>query len=330
MHEMAGAVAVITGASRGIGKATAHALAGIGCHIVLAARSAEVLETLAAEIRETHGVTALAVPTDVTDTAQIDHLMQTAADRLGGIDILINNAGLGAYNPVEALQDDDLQYLFDVNVFGPVKAMRAAIPYLRQRGGGHIVNVGSIVSYLALPQYRLTGVSASYCATKFALRAFSTSARAELHADNINVSLAIVGATDTDFFVIPGHSATDATEENGDQFERPALMSHILVSPRKVADCIVRALQHGRREFYVSWWDYLLVRFAEWAPDTFVLLARALFLALGRPDQSKSLSRPFWSGIQPREYLPVVSGLILGRWFWRRLFRRRSRTQQTE
>ncbi len=324
MHELSGAVVVITGASRGIGRATAHAFADIGCHVVLAARGAEGLDTLAAEIRETHGVEALAVPTDVTRTEQIDHLMQTAAERLGGIDILINNAGLGLYSPIEAIRDDRMQYLFDVNVFGPVRAMRAVIPYLRRRGGGHIVNIGSNVSYLALPQYRLTGVSSSYCATKHALRAFSTAARAELHADNIHVSLAIVGVTDTDFSVMADHETERADRDGGQQIERPAALRQVMVSPQKVADRIVRAIPQGRREFYVSWWDYVLVQLAEWAPDTFVLVSRTLFLVLGRPPQSQSLSRPFWSGLQPREYLPVAGGLLLGRWLWRRLFRRKS------
>ncbi len=323
MHELGGAVVVITGASRGIGRATAHAFAAIGCHVVLAARSEDDLIRLAAEIKQTYGVETLAVPTDMTSTTQIEHLMQTTVTQMGGIDILINNAGLGAYNPVEAISDDDMEYLFAVNVFGPVKAMRAVIPYMRARGGGHIVNVGSIVSYLALPQYRLTGVSATYCATKFALRAFTTSARTELHADNIRVSLAIVGATDTDFFVIPGRQEAENAHETPPQFARPPLMRHILVPPQKVATRIVRAITEGRREFYISWWDYILVRWAEWAPDTLILLARALFPIFGRPPQSKSLSRPFWSGLQIREWLPVMVGWLLGRWLWHRLFRQR-------
>ncbi len=328
MHELGGAVVVITGASRGIGKATAHAFANIGCHIVLAARSEVALKELAEEISETYGVKALAVPTDVTSTEQIDQLMHTAADQMGGIDILINNAGLGAYNSVESIRDDDMYYIFDVNVFGPVKAMRAVIPYMRERGGGHIVNIGSIVSYLALPQYRITGVSATYCATKFALRSMSTSARVELHADNINVSLAIVGATDTDFFVMARQDESEDADANSRQVERPAWMHHILVSPPKVADRIVRSIQQGRREFCISWWDFALVRFAEWAPDTFVLLARALFPVFGRPPQSKSLNRPFWSGLQIRELLPIAGMLVLHRWLWRRLFRRKASTQK--
>lgn len=310
---------MVTGASRGIGEALARAFAQSGCHVVLAARSQARIEELAAELEAEHGVTALALATDVTDTAQVNRLMQAAAERLGGIDVVINNAGLGSYNPLEAVEDAEMAYLFNVNVMGPVRVLRAALPHLRRRGGGTIVNVGSIVSYMALPQYHLSGASPTYCATKFALRAYSASARAELHADNINVILAVVGLTRTAFF----RSAfrADARQEPGAQGQAQTELQRLAVPPHKVAARVVKAVLRGEREAYVSWWDYLTVRLAVLAPDFFGLLTRACFGLLGRPRSARSRRRPFWAGVHPREYLPVAGFLILLRWGLRRLFR---------
>lgn len=322
MHELGGSVVVITGASRGIGAAVAHAFADIGCHVVLAARSRDPLEELAREIRARYGVEVLAVPTDVTRTEQVDTLMQTAADALGGIDILINNAGLGSSNPLETAEDEEIRYLFDVNVMGPVRAMRAALPHLRRRGGGSIVNVGSVVSYMALPQYNLIGVSSTYCATKFALRAYATAVRAELHADNINVILAIVGVTRTDFF-----RSGYRSRQTGHSPERTRpLLDFLAVPPRKVAVRLVKAVQQAESEVYVSWWDYLAVRLAVLAPDAYSLMTRSLFGVLGRPPQAQPGHRPFWAGLHPRAYMPLAGVLLGCCWLWRRLSRTKSRS----
>lgn len=321
MHELAGSVVMVTGASRGIGEALARAFAQSGCHVVLAARSQARIEELAAELEAEHGVTALALATDVTDTAQVNRLMQAAAERLGGIDVVINNAGLGSYNPLETVEDAEMAYLFNVNVMGPVRVLRAALPHLRRRGGGTIVNVGSIVSYMALPQYHLSGASPTYCATKFALRAYSASARAELHADNINVILAVVGLTRTAFFRSAFRADADARREPGAQGQAQTELQRLAVPPDKVAARVVKAVLRGEREAYVSWWDYLTVRLAVLAPDFFGLLTRACFGLLGRPRSVRSRRRPFWAGVHPREYLPVAGFLILLRWGLRRLFR---------
>lgn len=327
MTELGGSVVVITGASRGIGEALAHAFAGQGCHIVLSARSQDAIEALAAEIQTRHGVETLAVPTDVTRPDQLEGLMQAAADRMGGIDILINNAGLGSFNPVESVTDQELQYLFEVNVFGAVRAMRAAVPHLRARGGGSIVNIGSIVSYMALPQYQsLSAASATYCATKFALRAFSFSAHAELHADSINVTLAVVGLTKTDFFARGFHEDPQPVRERSRPAPVVQLRRQLAVPPAKVAARVVKAVRRGEREIFISWWDFLLVQLAARAPALFALLTRSLFPVLGRPVATAS-PRAFWAGMRPQDLIPLVVVVGAARWLLKRLRPARKRSE---
>ena len=149
--ELQGKVAVVTGASMGIGAALAEALAAAGCDVVLAARSVDKIDRLAARLRANYGVRVLAIPTDVADGHSIQAMIDRTEQILGGVDILINNAGLGASGAVAAMPEETMQYVFDVNVFGVVRGMQAAIPALRRRGGGAIVNVGSVVSFMPTP-----------------------------------------------------------------------------------------------------------------------------------------------------------------------------------
>ena len=248
MRELNGRVALVTGASRGIGAAIARALAREGCHVALAARSQEPLEQLAGELHNDYGVRALALPTDMSDTAQVEAMVRRAEAELGRVDILVNNAGLGIYGPVTELREEDLRYVFDVNFFGPVKAMQAVVPGMRQRGEGTIVNISSILGKFAMP------LSGGYSASKFALQAISAAARAELAQEHIDVILVCPGLTDTAF---AEHSRVSAAGTDRLQGERPSPMRG--VPPEKVAERVIRAIREGEREVYVSWYDRLLV-----------------------------------------------------------------------
>ena len=315
MHELGGSVVVITGASRGIGAATARAFAAIGCHVVLAARSSEQISKLAADLQAEWGIKTLAVATDVTDPAQVNALMSAAGKQLGGIDILVNNAGLGSRGPLATMTEAEMTHLFDVNVFGPIRVMQAALPYLKQRGGGTIVNVGSIVSYFAMPADGKSAVSSTYSATKFALRAYTTAARAELMGSNVHAVLAVVGLTRTEF---QENAFKEQVAEEGNVQHRTgslAVLKAFAVSPEKVAQRLIKAVLHKENEVYVSWWDRLLVQLVLIVPGLDDFLGR-MYLALGSRDS-------VWRLLKRKDYINAAFFLILMNLCFRIVFRRR-------
>ncbi|MEU4712374.1 SDR family NAD(P)-dependent oxidoreductase [Micromonospora purpureochromogenes] len=167
------AVVVITGASSGIGRATALAFADKGAAVVLAARREEALAEVAAECAQ-RGVQALVVPTDVTDPVAVEALGRRAAERFGRIDVWVNNAAVTVFGPFEETPLQDIRRVLDVNVMGYVHGARTALPYLREQGQGVLVNVSSIVGVVSQPYTH------AYVMAKFAIRALSASLRQEL------------------------------------------------------------------------------------------------------------------------------------------------------
>lgn len=190
--EIAGKVAVVTGASAGIGAATALELARGGAKLVLSARSAETLKGMAASLAA-QGHEAIAVPADMRDPAQITAMVREAKARFGRIDMLINNAGQAAAGIVAEVALADVRQIVELNVFGPLLAMQAVIPLMKESGGGVIVNVSSMVSKMHIP-----GLGA-YAATKAALNLLSETARYELEASGIKVITMFPRTTATDF-----------------------------------------------------------------------------------------------------------------------------------
>ena len=144
--KLAGKVAVVTGGSRGLGLASARSLAAEGCHVVICARGAERLEEAAKEIRliATGGANVVTVTADVAKPADVVRLVDTAVERFGGLDILVNNVGLGKGGTLEETSDEVWHEALDQTLFPAVRASRAAVPYLRRRGGGTIVIISSI------------------------------------------------------------------------------------------------------------------------------------------------------------------------------------------
>ncbi len=194
--DIPGKVVVITGASSGIGMATARRAAALGAQVAVVARSADVLNTLTAELNE-QGATAVAFTADLRDPAQARHAITAAAERFGRIDVLINNAGQSAVGHVADVDLDAFRQIVELNVFGPVAAMQAAIPFMRANGGGVIVNVSSSVAKM-----QILGLGA-YAATKAAISKLSATARDELEPENIRVLTFYPGQTATAF----GHNA---------------------------------------------------------------------------------------------------------------------------
>lgn len=182
--------AIVTGASDGIGRATALALARQGAHIVLAGRRQNILEQVASEIHRLNRKT-LVVSTDVTDQAQVDKLVGTAIEQWGRIDILISNAGEYIRAPVESLTKDDIQRSLAVNFYGGVYCILATLPHMRRQGGGHIVVVTSMDGKKGIPP------DAPYAAAKYALNGFVDVVRQELHGTGVYISNVLPGRVDT-------------------------------------------------------------------------------------------------------------------------------------
>ena len=186
-------VIVITGASSGIGLATARMATKHGAKLVLAARSKGALDDLAREITEAGGQ-AIAVPTDVAKAEDISALAKAAIDRFGGFDTWVNDAGTGMYGRLEDIPVEDMRKLFDVNVWGTVMGSLEALKHLRARGGA-LINIGSVESDRAI------GVQGPYSASKHAVKAFTDEFRVGVEEAGAPVAVTLVkpGAIDTPF-----------------------------------------------------------------------------------------------------------------------------------
>src|ERR671916_580676 len=232
-----GKIAVVTGASSGIGEATVMELASRGASVVAAARSVDKLEDLA---RRTAAYGVRIAETDVADRESVETMVEEGAQEFGRIDILVNNAGLGLSGRVAELRAEDLRYVFEVNTIGPLHCIRAALPHMGR--GGRIINVSSVVGRRSVPKV------GGYCATKFALNALSDALRVEIADRGITVTSVYPGTTRTAF---RANSRRTANEERG---WRPKG-----VAPEKVARRIADAAEKGPRDVYVSLSDRLYV-----------------------------------------------------------------------
>lgn len=177
-----GKVAVVTGGSEGIGKATAQSLGREGVSVVVCARRDDVLRSSAAEVAEATGAQIVPVQADVRRAEEVERVIQTAVDRFGRLDILVNNAGTSAAMPFESITDDAWQADLDLKLFGAIRATRAAVPHLRQAGGGSIVNLLNLAA--KQPGARSYPTSVSRAAGMALMKGLSK----ELAADNIRVN----------------------------------------------------------------------------------------------------------------------------------------------
>lgn len=188
---LAGKVVIITGASSGLGEATARYLAERGATVVLGARRSERLQALVAEIRQGGGQ-ASARATDVTDAAEVQALVDGAVEQYGRVDVIINNAGVMAHSPLERRKIDDWNRTIDVNIKGVLYGIAAALPHMQRQKFGHFINVSSVAGHRVGPG------SAVYAATKTAVRVISEGLRQEVKPWNLRTTIISPGAVATE------------------------------------------------------------------------------------------------------------------------------------
>lgn len=191
MGPLKGQIALVTGASRGIGRAIAWRLAQADCDVALLARSSSGLNELAMEIK-TAGREALALPADLRDPSAVEHAVARALSFFGRVDILVNNAGLWHYGPTASFSLERWDEMFDVNVRGLFLATRAVLPSMLARGRGHIVNIASVSGLIGEPE------AAGYNATKWAVRGFSRSLLKEVRDQGVRVTVVNPGGVNND------------------------------------------------------------------------------------------------------------------------------------
>jgi NADP-dependent 3-hydroxy acid dehydrogenase YdfG len=188
---IAGKVVVITGASSGLGEATARYLAERGATVVLGARRAERLQALVDRINRTGGK-ATAIVTDVIDAAQVQALVDAAVAQHGRIDVILNNAGVMPHSPLERRKIDDWNRTIDINIKGVLYGIAAALPHMQRQKSGHIINVSSVAGHRVGPG------SAVYAATKTAVRVISEGLRQEVKPWNLRTTIISPGAVATE------------------------------------------------------------------------------------------------------------------------------------
>ena len=207
--DLSGQVVAVTGASSGIGEATALACARAGAAIALAARRADRIQALADRITE-EGARAVAVPTDVGEEAQAQAFVERARSELGRLDVLVNNAGVMLLGPIENAPTEEWRRMIHANVFGVLYCTHAALPLMRAQGSGHIVNVSSVAGRIA------RAGSGVYNLTKFGVGAFSESLRQEAVGLGVRVTLVEPGAVATE---LSGHNRPEVLEQMAKRFQ---------------------------------------------------------------------------------------------------------------
>lgn len=249
--EFRGKVALVTGASSGIGRATALALAERGCDIVLVGRDRERLSKTKSEIIQ-KGVKALAAVCDVSSHKNVRDMVSIVLKELGRIDILVNCAGFGVYKPFENHTLEDIEGQMKTNFFGTVYCTKEVMAHMLERGRGHVVNVASMAGKLSFPNY------SGYCASKFAVVGFTESIYHELRQKGISVHLICPAGTQTAFF---NHPSFEGHPHRGHYTQ--------MMMPEEVAGKIICAMEKNVFETHIPFKESVIAKAKNVFPTIF-------------------------------------------------------------
>ena len=274
---------VITGGSSGNGLATAREAVARGGAVVLAARNREALETVAAELSARGGRVAICAA-DVSVEADVERIADTAIEAFGGFDSWVNDAAAATYGLMEEVTMEDHRRIFDVNYFGLLKGSLVAARHLRERGGGAIVNLGSVLSDRAMIG------QGPYSATKHAVQAATDALRMELERDGAPVSVTLIK---------PGSIATPYPEHARNYMDAPPRLPPMLYDPALVADAVLFACETPRRQIYVGGSGFLISLMGRLAPRATDMVMEAVGIEAqqkpgdaGDPDKRDNLYEP--------------------------------------
>jgi NAD(P)-dependent dehydrogenase (short-subunit alcohol dehydrogenase family) len=221
---LSGKAAIVTGGTKGIGRAIAEALVGEGLSVCISARHEDEIERAVSELSDAGEGTVTGAVCDVRDYDEVKALIEHTAAELGGVDILVNNAGIGLFGRVEDLSPEDFRAVIETNLFGVFYCCHEAIPQMKRRGGGYIINISSLAGTNAHPQM------SAYNASKFGLNGFSEALMQEVRHDGIKVSYIMPGSVNTNF---------------GD--EEPSTEKSWQLQPEDIARVVVELLHHPDR-----------------------------------------------------------------------------------
>jgi NAD(P)-dependent dehydrogenase (short-subunit alcohol dehydrogenase family) len=216
--------AIVTGGTKGIGRAIAEALIGEGVSVCISARQQDEIDEAVSQLNRTDGALAIGFRCDVRDYSQVRDLIANTVKELGGLDLLINNAGIGIFATVEETSAEDFRAVLETNLFGVFYCCHEAIPKMKERGGGYIINISSLAG--ANPHPRM----AAYNASKFGLNGFSEALMQEVRHDNIKVSYVMPGSVNTEF--------------GGDS---PGAEKSWQLTPQDIARIVIDLLHHDDR-----------------------------------------------------------------------------------
>ncbi|CDM66293.1 SDR family oxidoreductase [Pyrinomonas methylaliphatogenes] len=219
-----GKSAIVTGSTKGIGRAIAEALVREGVNVCVSARHGDEVERAVAELSEMGEARVTGAVCDVRDYEEVKALIAHAVEEFGGLDILVNNAGIGHFARVEETSPEDFRAVLETNLFGVFYCCREAIPHMKRRGGGYIINISSLAGKNAHPQM------ATYNASKFGLNGFSEALMQEVRHDGIKVSYIMPGSVNTYF--------------GGDQ---PSAEKSWQLQPEDIARVVIDLLHHDER-----------------------------------------------------------------------------------
>lgn len=222
--DLSGKTAIVTGGTRGIGRGIAEALVKAGVNVCLSARSRKEIDETLLALTALNGGGVTGIVADVRIYTQVQALFELAASHFGGIDILINNAGIGMFQSVEEMSPDDFRAIIETNLYGVFYCCHEAIPLMKHRGGGYIINISSLAGTNAHPKM------AAYNASKFGLNGFSEALMQEVRHDGIKVSYIMPGSVNTEF--------------GGDT---PTADQDWQLRPEDIAQVVIDLLQHDGR-----------------------------------------------------------------------------------